>query len=131
MSGSRPTAEVEKRYRTSAKGKATRNARQRARRAATHEGRRHRLKYSYGMTEADYDQLLVAQGNACAICLRLPEDGQWKRLKVDHNHATGKIRGLLCHHCNVALGHFGDSQILLQHAQHYLQDDGDWIRRCN
>ncbi|MGE0576133.1 MAG: endonuclease VII domain-containing protein [Reyranella sp.] len=62
-----------------------------------------------------------AQEGRCKICRRPAEEGQWKVLRVDHDHATGKIRGLLCHHCNVALGHFGDSPELLERAAEYLR----------
>jgi hypothetical protein len=57
--------------------------------------------YRHGMTPADYDWLLLIQGNACAVC-RLPTS---KRLYVDHNHETGNVRGLLCQKCNLTLGH--------------------------
>jgi hypothetical protein len=66
----------------------------------------------YGLTQASFDQLLAAQGNACAMDGEPFEDGQL--IHVDHDHACfpeknkpcGKcVRGLLCHACNVALGH--------------------------
>jgi hypothetical protein len=41
-------------------------------------------------------------------------------LHVDHNHMTGKVRGLLCHHCNVGIGHFEDNIVLLSNAITYL-----------
>lgn len=43
-----------------------------------------------------------------------------KSLSIDHNHQTGKVRGLLCHHCNVGLGHFKDNIELLNSALDYL-----------
>jgi hypothetical protein len=67
--------------------------------------------------------MLVQQGGACAICLPPAETAQHKVLRVDHNHSTGDVRGLLCHHCNVAIGHFGDDIVLLQRAIEYLQCD--------
>ena len=53
-----------------------------------------------GVTSADYDRMLAAQGGVCAICGSPPKT---RRLHVDHDHATGKVRGLLCHRCNRAL----------------------------
>src|SRR5438445_350801 len=49
-----------------------------------------------------YDQLLAEQNGVCAICGCLPT---YRRLALDHCHETGKIRGLLCTRCNIALGH--------------------------
>lgn len=67
-----------------------------------------RLLRVYGITFADYTKLLEAQGGLCAIC-RKPDplgNGRSKHmpLVIDHNHATKKVRGLLCHTCNISLG---------------------------
>lgn len=61
------------------------------------------LKFFYGMTVEDYDALLAQQDGKCAICLQPPSQKQ-PRLFVDHNHATGENRGLLCSKCNFAVG---------------------------
>lgn len=53
-----------------------------------------------GVTDADYAALLEAQDGHCALC---PSTPKTRRLHVDHDHATGKVRGLLCHRCNRAL----------------------------
>jgi hypothetical protein len=53
-----------------------------------------------GVSDADYEALLAAQGGGCAICDHPPRT---RRLHVDHDHKTGEIRGLLCHRCNRAL----------------------------
>jgi hypothetical protein len=74
---------------------------------------------NHGIDNVTYDALLETQGGACAICLR-PER-VWNSLSVDHDHASGAIRGLLCHSCNVSLGHFGDSPDLLRRAAEYLE----------
>jgi hypothetical protein len=62
------------------------------------------LKRTYGITEDDYQRLLEHQGGVCAICGQVPRA---KRLAVDHDHVTGKVRGLLCANdefgCNVTL----------------------------
>lgn len=77
-------------------------------------------KYGIGLDEVE--DLLAAQDYKCAICRR-PEDagGGWiARLHVDHSHATGKVRGLLCMHCNTAIGKFGDDPEVLKRALYYL-----------
>jgi len=59
--------------------------------------RAQQLKQKYGITEADYEKMLKDQGEVCAICKR---HQRFQRLAVDHDHKTGKIRGLLCPECN-------------------------------
>lgn len=81
-----------------------------------------RLKKLYGITLAQFDEMLVEQLGVCAICKRVNADG--KRLAVDHDHATGKIRGLLCQKCNGALGSFNDSTDTLIEAVNYLRKHG-------
>ena len=70
---------------------------------------RAQLKHSYGITPEDYEKMLEAQGHRCAICGTM-ENGKsrWpgvrRKLCVDHDHSTGKVRGLLCSSCNLTLG---------------------------
>ena len=68
----------------------------------------------------DYAKLLVEQNNSCAIC-GIEATELKRELSVDHNHETNKIRGLLCHHCNIGLGNFRDSTTLLSVAIEYLE----------
>jgi len=68
----------------------------------------------------EYAKLLVEQNNACAIC-GVSATELKRELSVDHNHETNKIRGLLCHHCNIGLGNFRDSTTLLSVAIEYLE----------
>lgn len=79
----------------------------------------------YGITEDDFAALDESQGGRCAICNDLPNEtnvrSRKKRLCVDHEHETGKIRGLLCDRCNTGLGIFKDSVNRLQSAIAYLQ----------
>jgi hypothetical protein len=80
--------------------------------------RKAELKRLYGITWEDYLKIFQEQGEVCAIC---KEDCSTKKmLSVDHDHKTGKVRGLLCNGCNTSLGRFKDSVILLQRAIDYL-----------
>lgn len=83
------------------------------------------LRRNYGITLADYERLLIAQCGTCAICDYAPcEDidarANQKRLHVDHDHATGAIRGLICSNCNRAVGLFRDNLEILRRAAAYL-----------
>lgn len=81
------------------------------------------LRYFHGITAEVYQGMFARQQGCCAICVQ--PQGK-RRLSVDHDHKTGKIRGLLCHRCNVALGFLEDRgpsdlfwaarQYLLAHA---------------
>lgn len=82
--------------------------------------RKQRLKQKFNMTINEYDELLKKQGNVCAICGKELEKG--KRLAVDHNHKTGKIRGLLCVNCNMMLGMSKDNINTLKNAIKYLEE---------
>ena len=72
----------------------------------------------YGLSLADFERLCEAQGDRCAIC-RSPETDGWD-LAVDHDHMTGKVRGLLCRRCNAGLGLLRDDEQLLRRAADYL-----------
>ena len=72
------------------------------------------------MTVERYQELLDAQKNGCGIC-GVEKNRNGSRLCVDHDHNTGKIRGLLCHHCNTALGKMQDSEEMLMKAIEYLR----------
>jgi hypothetical protein len=77
-------------------------------------GRKHR----YGITQEQYDALFAAQGSVCAICKAdTPGARGWH---TDHCHETGTVRGILCHSCNVGLGHFRDNLASLTRAIEYL-----------
>lgn len=78
---------------------------------------RHRekaLNRNYKLSLSGYERLARGQRYRCRICLRKLE------LHVDHDHATGRVRGLLCCRCNTGLGKFEDSPNLLLNAVHYL-----------
>lgn len=77
--------------------------------------RRTQLK-QYGLTLDCYDKLFKKQKGKCKICNSTSK----KRLNVDHCHETGKVRGLLCWNCNIALGYFKDNINYLSNAIRYL-----------
>lgn len=79
------------------------------------------MKVQYGLTRETYEQLLDSQNGVCAICKTKEPRGNGPNFHVDHNHATDKVRGLLCHGCNTALGGFKDSPGLLRAAAVYLE----------
>ena len=72
----------------------------------------------YGLSEKHFRLLLESQDYECAICGK-PD----RNLVVDHNHNTGKVRGLLCNSCNVGIGHLQDSVLILNRAVGYLLHD--------
>jgi hypothetical protein len=86
------------------------------------KNRERKLKSRYGITIEEYNHLLKKQRGRCAIC-KLSEDEHTNSLAVDHCHSTGKVRGLLCTSCNVALGHFKDKPLLMYKAVLYLHKD--------
>lgn len=101
-----------------------RRAWQRDWRAAHPESARNSyLLYTYGLTLAEYDEMLLAQGNGCAICGKTPEENG-KRLAVDHDHETGENRGLLCRQCNTGIGLLGDNYEGVRQAMLYLRKWG-------
>jgi hypothetical protein len=84
------------------------------------EDRDAHLRRTFGITQADYEELLAQQGGGCVICGRRPTKVS---LHVDHDHETGEIRGLLCVGCNNALGQFHDDPMLLERAADYVSAD--------
>lgn len=80
--------------------------------------RRAELKRLYGITLEDYVEMFKNQNGVCAICFK--ECKTKKSLSVDHNHESGKVRGLLCNACNRAIGMLGDSSETLRRAAEYL-----------
>ena len=76
------------------------------------------VEVKYGLLDKDYLAKIDEQHNLCAIC-KTKQEG--KILAVDHNHVTGKVRGLLCTNCNVGIGNLKDNIQILQSAIEYLQ----------
>lgn len=69
-----------------------------------------------------YDKIYAAQNGLCAICSKPEKERAY--LSVDHDHITGKIRGLLCHQCNLMLGSARDNPSVLENAAGYLRRNG-------
>lgn len=79
------------------------------------------LRRKYGFGEVVYQELVEEQEGRCAICEEVPTKGRGKKLHIDHDHVTGKIRGLLCGPCNTALGGFRDDVEIVRKAADYLE----------
>ncbi len=77
------------------------------------------LKIKYGLTMEDYNKMLKKQGGTCVICRN---GNNRRKLCVDHNHKTGKVRGLLCDSCNFTIGHSKEDINLLKKAIKYLEE---------
>ena len=83
--------------------------------------------YEYGITIADYNEMVLAQNGRCLICGNTeqridPKSKKLRNLCVDHDHITGKVRGLLCGKCNSFLGLANDDPVLLIKAIKYLEN---------
>lgn len=85
---------------------------------ANHE---RQVRKTYGLEDGEYDRLYQEQGGVCAICQRAK--GVAKRLAVDHNHRTGRVRGLLCGPCNQFLGYLRDDPEAWRRGAEYLERD--------
>jgi recombination endonuclease VII len=91
------------------------NARGRATLERVGGARTYHLKRRYGISAEEADALLAAHGGLCAICKAAPAK------QVDHDHATGAVRALLCFNCHGGLGQFRDNSQLLHAAAYYVQ----------
>lgn len=92
-------------------------------RYSTHksEHKNSQLKLEYNLTLEQYNEMLTQQDNKCAICGNV--NNLQRLMCVDHDHVTGKIRGLLCNRCNLGLGSFTDDVELLKKAINYLENN--------
>lgn len=85
--------------------------------------RNRKLKAKYGLTSDCYNAILKSQNGKCKICESSDSrNKKYKYLVVDHCHKTGKVRGLLCDYCNVALGRFEDDIERIKKAIKYLEE---------
>ena len=81
------------------------------------KARNERLLRVYGISAAEYDVIFTNQRGQCKIC---GEKAKTKRLSIDHDHDTGRIRGLLCNNCNAAVGFLKDDPKLARNIIKYL-----------
>jgi hypothetical protein len=86
------------------------------------EREKNRYKSKYGITLEQYDYMLEVQKGQCLVCGGINADG--KKLSVDHDHVTGRVRGLLCSGCNLALGNVKESVSTLLGLARYLYGHG-------
>lgn len=82
-----------------------------------------RLQRLYGLSVNEYEQMYAEANGCCQVC-GVSEESLNKRLAVDHCHATGKVRGLLCSKCNTALGQLDDSLEKISSLYSYLNERG-------
>lgn len=87
------------------------------------KARARHLMANYGICEDVFQLMEILQEGRCKICGLLPTVGRHHILHVDHDHKTGRVRGLLCHSCNVAIGSLGDSFETVINAARYLMEN--------
>ena len=92
--------------------------------------RANNLKNRFDMTIEQYNVIFLKQKGKCRICNNAETmkslNGEIKWLSCDHNHNTGKVRGLLCNACNTGIGKMGDSIKVLESAIKYLKKEGSY-----
>lgn len=88
-------------------------------RADPSQAKNRQLKHKYGITMDDYEALLAEQDCKCGVCG--VDLSTVKRSCIDHSHTTGKVRGVLCGHCNLGIGHLRDDPERLRAAIEYLE----------
>lgn len=92
------------------------------------QSRKRRNLREYNLTIDDFNAMWVQQGGKCAICDHdmEPKGRKKEAVSVDHNHATGNVRGLLCRGCNHGIGNLKDSPEVLKRAIQYLERHGNY-----
>ena len=78
--------------------------------------RHYHLRQKYGIGAAEVEAMVAAQGGTCPICQKRPA------VHVDHDHRTGRVRGILCESCNGAIGQFNDDPTLVRAAIEYIEN---------
>jgi hypothetical protein len=93
------------------------------------KGRDKNLRHAYGITLQEYNEMLEEQDHKCATCgttepggRKSGRGGGTNVFVVDHCHDTGKVRGLLCHSCNRAMGLLGDNVSVIESMIKYLEE---------
>jgi len=95
------------------------------------KNRKRTLRKFYDMTIEEYEHMLERQGGVCAVCKRTNEEagGKGQHLHVDHCHKTNRVRALLCHQCNAAMGNAGDDPIRLRALADYLEFHASYLKQ--
>jgi hypothetical protein len=88
--------------------------------ARKEKARWNHIKRTYGLSKEEWLALHAAQNHECAICGSNEPNSKGGWWDTDHCHATGVVRGILCHPCNVLLGHARDDKVILEKAIKYL-----------
>ncbi len=83
---------------------------------------REREIMKYGLTTESYSEMLAKQGGKCRICGRDRTDTRRGNLCIDHDHKSGRVRGLLCQNCNTGIGMFSDDVSKMRAAIAYLEE---------
>lgn len=81
-------------------------------------------KSRYGLSVEEYQRILDSQNGRCAICKNPPSEK--RELDIDHDHNTGKVRGLLCQSCNIGIGFLKDDYFLVRTAADYIYHNGEF-----
>ena len=101
-----------------------------------HRRRELYLQRTYGISENEYNAMILSQNNSCIICGK-EFSSIWgaDAPVVDHCHITGKVRGILCNECNRGLGYFHDNKEALMNAINYLSNEDltseNWSCSCH
>jgi len=91
------------------------------RKLKSEQKRNYRLKAKYDITLEEFNELKVKQNNKCSICkTELDQTDRKTKSNLDHNHTTGKVRGILCHKCNTGIGLLNEDIEILASAIEYL-----------
>lgn len=85
--------------------------------------RHYHLMRRYGISAEEVEGLLRKQGGVCSICQEVPSQVLKIPWHVDHDHVTGKVRGILCHSCNTGIGNLNDDPEILERALIYLRGE--------
>jgi hypothetical protein len=88
--------------------------------------RRSMLMKTYGLSLERFNEMLEEQGHCCAIC-KADNPGDEHSFRVDHNHDTGEVRGLLCNACNLTLGNAKEDATRLRACADYLDERGSYV----
>lgn len=99
--------------------------RQKDPKATKERDRKYTLMRYWGLTPIQFEELLKKHNSQCGICKKKDRSSDKKPLVIDHDHATGAIRGLLCDNCNRGIGLLQDSKEILQAAIAYLQQTSE------